>query len=679
MQRLAKLIIFSLFCMYWAEASLTQCRSDLEKWARSIYSTESSNFREMVLYSGKWVNDLGLYFPCLDVDNAEYVIFEVEESPAVVFGLCLPDSCTISDYWEILKGNTTSSFTGTLKKYTSGISESTSPRLEKSRRFLASSNVPFRKISMPRHHIHGIADFTPSATLMLVICILIILLAIIGTAIEFALMSIRQISIISLDSSGEGSSGNSSSEKSTLSGNFDISQTYENQPKLIRILLCFSLYTNFNKLFAVKPESKKDPLDCLNAVRVLSICWVVFGHMQLFRAQESVVINIDTVPDFFSHFAFTIVNSAPYSVDTFFWLSGFLQGYLMTQQLATGKKVSWPLIVAHRFIRILPLYMFIFFFGWTLTKYAGNGPKWYNAEEMMHKDCSSYFWTYMLFVNNFVIPKGSNNCMTGAWYLPNDMQFFLVSLPILYLYARHSRIYGWGLLIMGIGFSMIANGSISYNEHFHAKLDHPENQKQYMDDLYYKPYCRVGPYFIGLLGGFIYHAYKKHKIGEDFDPLAGSIAAGINKNRYIRWGCYAVGLFLINFFIFIQYDAYSSNDAWSRRQNSAYFAFQRFSWGLGLTLFFLPILMGHMSFLRPFLQSNWWVPTAKLVFGIYLFHMIVGDVYFYSQQVSYFWCQMNLLLDAVFVLCTSALFVIPLTLLVESPTINLEKLLLRSN
>jgi peptidoglycan/LPS O-acetylase OafA/YrhL len=627
----------------------------------------------MFLYSGKGINDLGLYFQCRDVDGAEYFIFEVQKSPAVVIGLCVPDTCTVSDFWALLSGNATSPLTETLMSYTNPLVQSNNPNFAESHRRLASGSDIFRRITKPSRHVYGIQDFTASAILMFVFCILLLLLGIIGTATEFAVISMRSESMITLDSSGE-SSVNSEKDRQSLTS-FDGALKEKEKPKYIRILMCFSLYTNATKLFAVKDEKKKEPLDCLNFIRVVSICWVIFGHTHLYRLDSSVVLNVDKVPILLRHFNFTTVLSGPYSVDTFFWLSGVLQGYLMTMQIAAHKKINWIMIVVHRFIRILPLYMFIMLFQWSMTKYMGNGPKWYNNEELMHSDCADYFWTYPLFINNFVLPSGTNRCMPVAWYLPNDMQFFIVSLPIMYLYVRHSRIFGWALLLMGIGFSIISNASISYNEHLHANLSHPENDKL-MHDLYIKPYNRVAPYFIGLLTGFIYYSYKKKKTGEEFDALAAAIAESINNSRIVRFIMYGLGLFFINFFIFILYDSYESYDNWSNSQNAAYYAFQKLAWGLGLSLFFLPIFLGHMTFLRSFMQSNWWMPAAKLVFAVYLFHLVVGQIYFQSQPVTYYWNTLNATMDSIVVAGLTFLLVIPITLFVEAPMINLEKILL---
>ena len=673
---LLNLGLISILLLNSVEATLAQCEFDLILWGQAFFTPIHSNFSEMVLYSGRSLNDLGLYFSCTELSGAKYVIFELNAGPALLLGLCLPDTCSIDDYWSIISGSSSaSSFTDLLIQYSSPYYQLL-PKSSKSRG-LAASGIPIQVISFPADHVVGAKDMTASAGLMLAFCVVLIALGIIGTLVEFSYLSARNYSIRSLDSSGEHSMVTNTGKinlVSFVSG--PTPQKPSRLPGYLRFFMCFSLYSNTLKLFATKDEKKKDPLDCLNAVRVLSICWVVMGHSELFRAELSVIFNISDVQNYFKHFSFTLINSAPYAVDSFFWLSGFLQGYLMTLQMIGDKKMNWIMVVVHRFVRILTLYMFIALGSWSLAKYMGNGPKWYNAENLMHNGCKDYFWTMPLFVSNFVSPNDAGNCFIGSWYLPNDMQFYLLSLPILYLYVRHSRIFGWGLLSVCIAFSIIANGTITYDEHLHAKLDHPENSEHYMEDLYYKPYCRIAPYCIGLLGGFVYYAFKKNKSGEEFDPLASAIAKGINNSRTVRFIWYGFGLFLINFFIFIQYDAYKSDDNWSRSKNTVYFAFQRFAWGLGLNLFFLPILMGHMSFFRPFLQSNWWMPLAKLVFGVYLMHMVVGQIYFMSQPVSYYWTQSALFVDALFLLVVTFIIVIPITLFVESPTLNLEKLLL---
>ena len=59
----------------------------------------------------------------------------------------------------------------------------------------------------------------------------------------------------------------------------DVEQTSK-QSTFTRILLSFSAYTNTVKLFKVGKNA--DQLDCLNAIRFLSLCWVILGHSYSF-------------------------------------------------------------------------------------------------------------------------------------------------------------------------------------------------------------------------------------------------------------------------------------------------------------------------------------------------------------------------------------------------------------
>jgi peptidoglycan/LPS O-acetylase OafA/YrhL len=82
--------------------------------------------------------------------------------------------------------------------------------------------------------------------------------------------------------------------------------------------------------------------------------------------------------DTFKHPSLAIVYGAFYSVDVFFWMSGLLLAYLFIKELvARDGKVTWGMMYFHRFWRILPPYMFVFFSYWALMRYVGDGPIWW--------------------------------------------------------------------------------------------------------------------------------------------------------------------------------------------------------------------------------------------------------------------------------------------------------------
>ena len=142
-----------------------------------------------------------------------------------------------------------------------------------------------------------------------------------------------------------------------------------------KILLCFSFYSNFGKLFSSRSGSSADPLESLNAVRVMAMGWVILGHVTVEKLAGLPVAN----PDGFNHVlqlpSFALIYGAYYAVDAFFWMSGLLMAFLFIKELnARNGKVNWGLVYFHRFWRILPIYMFVLFLIWSYTRYIGDGP-----------------------------------------------------------------------------------------------------------------------------------------------------------------------------------------------------------------------------------------------------------------------------------------------------------------
>ena len=68
--------------------------------------------------------------------------------------------------------------------------------------------------------------------------------------------------------------------------------------------------------------------------------------------------------------------------------------------LQEGKKIQWFLYYFHRVWRILPLYSFLLFLYGTLSPVLSNGPAWFAYKHEVARTLP-YFWTNLLFINNF--------------------------------------------------------------------------------------------------------------------------------------------------------------------------------------------------------------------------------------------------------------------------------------
>jgi len=96
---------------------------------------------------------------------------------------------------------------------------------------------------------------------------------------------------------------------------------------MTQAFLAFSWYTNVGKMLSIK--ATPEPLDVLNSLRVLAMAHVVFAHTFLFAVMMRPVRNVDAFLDAFEQPSIFLLYSGYYAVDTFFWMSGLLAGYLM--------------------------------------------------------------------------------------------------------------------------------------------------------------------------------------------------------------------------------------------------------------------------------------------------------------------------------------------------------------
>ena len=94
----------------------------------------------------------------------------------------------------------------------------------------------------------------------------------------------------------------------------------------------------------------------------------------------------------------------------------------------------------------------------TVYRHTDTGPL--HMAEGVSESCARNPWTNLLYINNFFtgtpfIPGGETyasrpddgQCLGQTWYLANDMQFFIIAPPIIYIVWKWKRI---GLALSGI-------------------------------------------------------------------------------------------------------------------------------------------------------------------------------------------------------------------------------------
>lgn len=428
-----------------------------------------------------------------------------------------------------------------------------------------------------------------------------------------------------------------------------------------RLLLAFSVYTNGKKILQVNQSS--GTLTALNGIRFLSISWVVLGHT--FGVMYPVLSNgYAILPDLYQRWSFQAVANAFVAVDSFFALSGLLLAYLTLKEMKKGQgkfRINWFMFYFHRFWRLTPAYMLLMMISICLSRYFGDGPLWPDQGIEVNY-CKNTWWKNLLYINNFY---SEQSCFGVSWYLANDMQFFVLSpLMLAPLYFK----YRVGMVVCFIWLlgSAITPGVIS------NVLNLPpsafggggtiQGRTDYLSNYYARPYCRIGPYIVGIIvGSLMYKTDCKVKINKYLNLLLWLVFATLAV--VVLYGLRDP----INF----------PEDALNRDVSALYNATHRIVWGACVCWVIFACATGNGGFINTLLSWSPFVPLARLSYCIFLSHFMIISTYFDSQKSLLYMDDLNAIYVFLATLVLSVMVAFVASLSFEAPMMGLEKVIFK--
>ncbi|EDO47385.1 predicted protein [Nematostella vectensis] len=432
-----------------------------------------------------------------------------------------------------------------------------------------------------------------------------------------------------------------------------------------RLLLCFSLTKNAGRIMDM--DVPADAITSLNGMRFISMTWVILGHTYLWMLSTGVVNNYKTALEIVHRFSFQAINNAFLSVDSFFFLSGLLMAYLGLRQM-NRRNGHLPLLqfYLHRFLRLTPTYMFVIWFYVSLEPHLGSGPLWY-THQMGNPACEKYWWTNVLYINNFYPNELIKECLGWSWYLANDMQFFAISPVLLYMIYRYftGLFAGVGGLLAA---SFVVTGVlIGYYKLPVALAGEIEGGQDYTNMIYVKPYCRIAPYLVGLALGYLFHKDKQRTSLLHFRPVMVFILLG----WIVAIVCGLASLYGL-------YKNFRTHpEPFNMTENVIYGVFGRFAWAVALAWVIYTCHTGVGGTINSILSARIWIPLSRLTYSAYLLHPIVLGVFYSSFQSTITYTDSLLVFYFVAIVAVSYACAFVLALMVEFPTMQLEKLILK--
>jgi peptidoglycan/LPS O-acetylase OafA/YrhL len=434
---------------------------------------------------------------------------------------------------------------------------------------------------------------------------------------------------------------------------------------------------NMRSVMQVKEEKIVDhepDLRSLNGIRVLSIMWVILGHMYFWILTLPYENGGDLFAKF-TEFDFLIVLNAFFSVDSFFVLSGFLTAYMMMKEFDKEKPFTIVQSIGafiHRYLRITPSYAFILFFTATLGDYIGNGPFWRQLASPGHDACRTKWWRNILYIDDFWTT--TENCVGYGWYLSNDMQFFVLSVLILPLYRKYHKLTHvlFGLIMLGSFISCIV---LTYKHDLkgfwvsdillllEGKGGNFDRIYGIIKYIYFKPWARVQPYIVGVYAGMIQHNWGR-QMWRKWMPVWKS-------NLLVALALAVLGACLFGL------STEQRGFPLSQAENAIYIAFSRTGWAIGLSVILLACINGRGGYINGLLSLPVWTPFARVGLFTYLVHPLVLDYFYYALKEPLYYNDTRYAFYFFGVVGMTYAFAFALSAFIESPLRNLEKVKLK--
>ena len=570
-----------------------------------------------VLSTGKYLNNWGAYGSCIDsVDGGTYWMVTTtgkvkgasESSQNVTYhtGLCVPKDCTIEDMVQ-MNG-------------------------------LFDGAAEFNNVSNPYVSYFSVTDYVheqqgkPSSGEMIIGAIILIFLgtAGIGTLIHitklFDKANVKE-NFVKNDESVITSEEYHEIPSNALVDPAAVQKEFGNNVATLyrkktwtNPFLAFSAVRNAIKLVTPQKNAQIHPQNLLNdeqttqildGMKFYAMLWILYANTVAYT-EVGIAKNAANKQEFFKDFLFTLLPTAYFASDVFFFISGFIAIYCLL------KVNSFSAIVilkqyARRAYRLIPVMAFVLFTAKYLIPRFVEGPLCQRYTEQF-SDCDKYFWTNLLLINNLYPAGLKSGWMSWTWYFSCDFQMFLL-VPIIAVILQKSQMGGYIFTLVLVFISLILNAvlnGVSSNPGANPYID-----RSYFTDIYIKPWIRAVPYYLGVYFGSLYFFYLKNS---DHNILFNRIKF----NPLFRVAMYILGFSLMFAIIFVVYD-YTKDygTTWSTGGKVVYTTLSSLVFILGLMMIILPALLHRAKLIRYVLTGPVYTLLGRSTYLVALTHPIL--------------------------------------------------------
>jgi len=444
--------------------------------------------------------------------------------------------------------------------------------------------------------------------------------------------------------------------------------------------------------------AEQNQFACLDAIRVISMVQVILGHSFLYPVMSSGLSNMEQFAPpngLMGQTWFMIIPGCFYGVDSFFLLSGFLCANGLEKKVFSKPQFKTPVgfslmylkFIVMRYLRLMPLAMFVTFLVTAVLPSMGTGVLWeMDRPSGTHcygaaggDGCEKYWWTLLLVIQNADAYLGK--CMGHLWYLAADLQIYMLA-PFFSLVYGLNRKAGWvvlGLaLLAGIAIPMILM------HHYQWVPDTLLGGLNFGRKVYMKPWCRLSPFIIGIGLAWIWSSRFERARSRRFEVNRGLCVTPRGRVQSLALSVLGIGLCCAATFGRLAMYKGDMTVVTDINHNPAgkvfMYLWTGFSipvWAIGMSLIIhLCIQDRFLPLVQSFLCQPFWQPIAKLTYAAYLIHTSVLILDFCQRDQEYTYAGSIYFFAVIAFVVVSMVLAAILHVMVEKPLANLQMKLL---
>ncbi|KOC66018.1 Nose resistant to fluoxetine protein 6 [Habropoda laboriosa] len=516
---------------------------------------------------------------------------EIGDENQIILGLCLPASCTGQELGKMLQ------------------------KVFDDRTLLVGRlySADFRQIEI--YDMKDDSEWLLNGKMIVIILILVLLFCtvLVGTLYDIIIYQSRlqrKRQFLTFENNNTSEMKNDMEEKRDIDHEESGLSELKPENRMEEVLVTFSAYSNIQQIFKI--ERHTEGVSSIHGMKFFGMVWIILGHTIFY---ENFIAANRSVGYIMSQSIMSqLAGNAPFSVDTYFFISGFLLTLMfLKSRLKDNKPVrlrtqvhQFCFSLIKRYIRLSPAYF-------TVILISILNFSWYEKTatisyfEPIQDRCSKYWWRNIFYMNNFY----DWDELSWSWYLSNDMQFFIFGSILLLLSVTHFYA-ALGLGIVSIISSIIMNVYTVYSISYVPTLD---TYYANLSWLYVRPWIRIPPYLIGMATAhlLVKWNYKLH-LPRKVLALCWIIGATCN--------CSAIFVIL--------------NHYWPITLSILYVTFSRIIWAFGISWVIVACCTDNAGVVNKFLSLRMWIPLSRLTYCAYLLNpFLIISMSLFSNYVTF--------------------------------------------